>query len=88
MIPSPVVAVNRAVAVAMAQGPDVGLTLLLRIEGVADFYPYHAARADLLRRTNQIEAAAEAYEQAIALCGNGAEQAYLQRQLDKLLNHS
>ena len=88
MIPSPVVAVNRAVAVAMAQGPDVGLALLLRIEGVADFYPYHAARADLLRRTNQIEAAADAYEQAIALCGNSAERAHLQRQLDKLLDHT
>ena len=86
MIPSPVVEVNRAVAVAMAQGPMAGLSLLLRIEGVADFYPYHAARADLLRRTNQSEAAAEAYEQAITLCGNSAERAYLQGQLDKLLN--
>ncbi|MCA9944977.1 MAG: RNA polymerase sigma factor [Anaerolineales bacterium] len=86
MIPSPVVEVNRAVAVAMAQSPAAGLTLLLRIEGAADFYPYHAARADLLRRTNQLEAAADAYEQAIALCGNSAERAYLQRQLDKLLN--
>lgn len=87
MIPSPVVEVNRAVAVAMAQSPASGLALLLRIEGVDDFYPYHAARADLLRRTNQLEAAADAYEQAIALCGNSAEQAHLQRQLNKLLNH-
>ncbi|MFZ1400128.1 MAG: RNA polymerase sigma factor [Candidatus Promineifilaceae bacterium] len=88
MIPSPVVAVNRAVAVAMAQGPAAGLALLLRIEGANDFYPYHAARADLLRRTNQIEAAADAYEQAIARCGNSAERAHLQRQLDKLQNRS
>ncbi|MCB8928916.1 MAG: RNA polymerase sigma factor [Ardenticatenaceae bacterium] len=87
MIPSPVVAVNRAVAVAMAQSPAAGLALLLRIEGAEDFYPYHAARADLLRRTNQIEAATEAYEQAITLCGNGAERAHLQRQLDQLLDH-
>jgi len=86
MMPSPVVAVNRAVAVAMAQNPTSGLALLHQIEGVADFYPYHAARADLLRRTNQYEAAADAYEQAIALCGNRAERAYLQRRLDEMLN--
>lgn len=85
MLPSPVVEVNRAVAVAMAQSPAAGLALLHRIEGVADFYPFHVARADLLRRTNQYEAAADAYEQAIALCGNSTERAYLQRRLDELL---
>lgn len=84
MMPSPVVEVNRAVAVAMAQNPTVGLILLHRIEGVEDFYPYHAARADLLRRTNQREAAADAYERAIELCQNSAERAYLQRRLDEL----
>ena len=62
MMPSPVVEVNRAVAVAMAQGPAAGLALLHRIEGVEAYYPYHAARADLLRRTNQREAAADAYD--------------------------
>ena len=50
-----------------------------------NFYPYHAARADLLRRTNQRQAAAEAYERAIALCGNTAERAYLTRRLDELV---
>ncbi|MEO8610491.1 MAG: RNA polymerase sigma factor [Chloroflexota bacterium] len=84
MIPSPVVEVNRAVAVAMAQSPSLGLDMLHRIKGVEDFYPYHAARADLLRRTNQREAAADAYERALALCGNSAEQAYLQRRLDEM----
>jgi RNA polymerase sigma-70 factor (ECF subfamily) len=84
MMPSPVVEVNRAVAVAMAQGPIAGLALLRRIEGVEDYYPYHAARADLLRRTNQREAAAEAYERAIALCGNSAERAYLERRLGEM----
>jgi RNA polymerase sigma-70 factor (ECF subfamily) len=84
MTPSPVVEVNRAVAVAMAQGPTVGLALLHQIEGVEEYYPYHAARADLLRRTNQREAAADAYERAIALCGNSAERAYLQRRLDEM----
>ncbi len=86
MTPSMVVEVNRAVAVAMARSPQVGLELLLRLEGQADsYYPYHVARADLLRRTNQREAAAEAYERAIDLCGNRAERAYLQKQLEQLL---
>jgi RNA polymerase sigma-70 factor (ECF subfamily) len=85
MIPSPVIEVNRAVAVAMAQGPKAGLALLHRLEGVENFYPYHVARADLLRRTAQPEAAADAYERALALCQNSAEQAYLQRRLDELL---
>ena len=49
---------------------------------------YHAARADLLRRTNQREAAADAYDRALALCGNSAERAYLQRRLHEMLNLS
>ena len=87
MLPSIVVEVNRSVAVAMAYGAQAGLQLLLRLEAEADhFYPYHAARADLLRRTNQRQAAVEAYEQAIALCGNQPERAYLQRQLEEMLD--
>lgn len=86
MMPSMVVAVNHAVAVAMAWGAPAGLQLLLRLDQQADgFYPYHAARADLLRRTNQREAAAEAYARALALCSNSAERAYLQRRLDELI---
>ncbi len=84
MLPSPVVEINRAVAVAMAQGPAAGLALLYRIDGVEDYYPYHAARADLLRRSNQREAAADAYERALEGCGNPAERAYLQRRLNEL----
>ncbi len=88
MTPSAVVEVNRAVAIAMAWGAQTGLQMLLRLEGLADdYYPYHAARADLLRRTNQREAAADAYQRALALCGNSAERAYLQRRLDEMLNH-
>src|SRR5450759_409131 len=87
MTPSAVVEVNRAVAVAMAWGTQAGLQMLLRLDSQADgYYPYHAARADLLRRTNQREAAADAYERALALCGNSAERAYLQRRLDEMLN--
>jgi RNA polymerase sigma-70 factor, ECF subfamily len=85
MSPSVVVEVNRAVAAAMAQGMEIGFEMLLRLESQADgFYPYHAARADLLRRMNQREAAADAYERAIALCGNNTERAYLQRRLDEM----
>lgn len=84
MMPSPVVEVNRAVAVAMAQGPTAGLELLYRIKGVEEYYPYHAACADLLRRTKEYEAAADAYERALALCGNEAERAYLQRRFDEM----
>jgi hypothetical protein len=100
MIPSVVVEVNQAVAVAMAHGAQAGLQMLERLNSQAEgarqidgdarqvdgYYPYHAARADLLRRTNQREAAAEAYERALALCGNPAERAYLQRRLDEMLN--
>jgi RNA polymerase sigma-70 factor, ECF subfamily len=58
MTPSTVVEVNRAVAVAMAWDAQAGLQMLLRLDSQADgYYPYHAARADLLRRTNQREAA-------------------------------
>ncbi len=84
MNPSPVVEVNRAVAIAMAQSPQAGLSLLHQITGMDNFYPYHVARADLLRRTNQREAAADAYERALVLCGNAGERAYLQRRLDEM----
>jgi len=86
MAPSRVVEVNRAVAVAMARGPRAGLEMLLRLQGEADgFYPYHVARADLLRRTGQREAAADAYRRAIDLCANGAERLYLERRLNEML---
>ena len=78
MAPSLVVAVNRAVAVAMVDGPAAGLDLLLSLEQPGEnFYPFHAARADLLRRADEREAAAEAYARAAELCGNSAEKAYL-----------
>jgi len=86
MTRSMVVEVNRAVAVGMAEGAQAGLQLLLRLEAQAeDFYPYHAARADLLRRTGQREAAADAYQRALDLCSNYTERAYLQRRVDEML---
>jgi RNA polymerase sigma-70 factor, ECF subfamily len=73
------------VARAMAAGPHVGLRILHRMgDALAEYYPYHAARADLLRRTNQREAAADAYERALALCGNALERTYLQRRLEEM----
>jgi RNA polymerase sigma-70 factor (ECF subfamily) len=85
MTPSMVVEVNRAVAIAMAKGANIGLQILMRLEDQAsDFYPYHAARADLLRRMNQREAAADAYQRALDLCTNKTERTYLQRRLEEM----
>jgi RNA polymerase sigma-70 factor (ECF subfamily) len=87
MTPSVVIEVNRAVAVAMANDAKAGLQILLSLESQADgFYPYHVARADLLRRMNQREASADAYQRALDLCGNPTERAYLQRRLNEMLN--
>jgi RNA polymerase sigma-70 factor (ECF subfamily) len=82
---SVVVEVNRAVAVSMAVDPQAGLQILLGLESQADhFYPYHAARADMLRRSGQREAAADAYKRAIELCTNHAERNYLQQRLKEV----
>ena len=87
--PSMVVEVNRAVAIAMANDLQKGLQMLLHLENDAvNFYPYHAARADLLRRTNQREAAADAYQRALDLCSNPIERDYLQRRLDEMINQT
>ncbi len=89
MNPSMVVEVNRAVAVAMAYGMQAGLQLLLPLSSQADnYYPYHAARADLLRRMNQPHAATEAYARALDLCRNPVEKVYLQRRLDEMVNQA
>jgi RNA polymerase sigma-70 factor (ECF subfamily) len=85
--PSPVVLLNHAAAVAMAEGPSEGLRLLDQLEASGTLPRYHwlpAARADLLRRLGRRAEAARAYEQALALVGNEAERRYLQRRLDEL----
>jgi RNA polymerase sigma-70 factor (ECF subfamily) len=85
MTASPVVEVNRAVAMAMAGNPQAGLRILHRLKlEMEEFFPFHVAHADLLRRTNQREAAAVAYERALELCQNNLELAYLRRKLDEL----
>ena len=86
MAPSTAVEVNRAVAWGMAYGPETGLSLLDRlVEEARDYYPYHAARADLLRRLGRHAEAAEAYRAALGLCGNTAESAYLRRRLEEMM---
>lgn len=85
--PTPVVALNHAVAVAMADGPMRGLTLmdeLANVKQLAKFHLYHAARADLLRRAGWLDEARSAYELALTLCQNEAEQRFLQRRLNGL----
>jgi RNA polymerase sigma-70 factor (ECF subfamily) len=82
--PSPVVELNRAVAVAMAEGPEAGLVLVEAVAatGMLDAYPYlHAARADLLRRLDRREEAAASYRRARGLTANAAEQAFLDRRI-------
>lgn len=85
---SPVIELNRAVAVAMADGPAAGLGLLdaLEADGALDAYHlFHAARADLLRREGRLQEAASAYERALALATNAAERAFLGRRLREVL---
>ena len=85
--PTPVVALNRAVAVAMAFGPEAGLQLMdeLAVRGELDrYYLLHSARADLLRRLRRHADAAEAYELAIKLCANTVEKRYLERRLEEV----
>jgi RNA polymerase sigma-70 factor, ECF subfamily len=85
MTASPVVEVNRAVAMAMAGNPQAGLRILHRLKlEMEEYFPFHVAHADLLRRTNQPEAAAHAYKRALDLCQNNLEHAYLRRKLDEL----
>ena len=77
---SPVVALNRAVAVAMTAGPEAGLALIDRID-LPEYHLLHAARADLLRRLGRPDEAAEAYRAALALPMNDGERAFLQARL-------
>ncbi len=81
--PSPVVALNRAVAVAEIEGPQEALELVDAL-GLGGYDVFHAVRADLLRRAGRDAEAREAYRAAIALTGNAAERAFLSRRLASL----
>ncbi|MDX6326960.1 MAG: polymerase sigma-70 factor, subfamily [Nocardioidaceae bacterium] len=83
--PSPVVALNRAVAVAELDGPEVALAAVDRLgDRLAGYHAFHATRADLLRRLGCSEPSRAAYDRAIELAGNTAETAYLTRRRDQL----
>ena len=79
--PSPVVRLNRAVAVALSGRLEDGLALVERIAGLEDYHLLHAARADLLRRLDRRDEAAAAYRRALELTANEAEARYLERRL-------
>ena len=81
--PSPVVRLNRAVAVAMAEGPHAGLGLLEDLP-LERYHLFHAARADLLRRAGRRDEARAAYERARELVTNNSERAFLERRLADL----
>jgi len=84
--PSPVVELNRAVAVGMARGPLAGLALLQQpalAEALDGYHWYHAAAADFLRRAGFRDQARAAYVRALALCDNRAEAAFLARRIDE-----
>ncbi len=82
--PSPVVELNRAVAVAMAHGAEEGLALADSIDGLDDYYLLHATRADLLRRLERHAAAVEAYDRALALAPSELERDFLRDRIAAL----
>src|SRR6202044_3161692 len=83
--PSPIVVLNRAIAVAELDGPEVALAAVGRLEDeLAGYHAYHATRADLLRRLGRSQESRAAYGKAIELAGNTAETAALTRRRDQL----
>lgn len=86
--PTPVIALNRAVAIAMAEGPSAGLAIIDTpnlADALQTYHFYHAARADLLRRLERDDEAAVAYQKAIDCCENGPEREFLERRLTSLI---
>ena len=87
MTPSPVIELNRAVAVSMAEGPEAGLALMDALEAagtLGGYYLLAAARADLLRRLGRRSEAQAAYEMALGLVSTEAERRYLTRRRDQV----
>ena len=78
--PTPVVALNRAVAVAEVQGPALALAALEPLaDQLADYHPFHVTRADFLCRLGRVDEARRAYDAALATVGNEQERAHIQR---------
>jgi RNA polymerase sigma-70 factor, ECF subfamily len=84
--PSPIVSLNRAVAVAMVNGPDAGLAIIdsLAAGDLQNYHLLHAARADFLRRLGSREQAASSYRRALALVSNDSERRFLERRLGEM----
>jgi RNA polymerase sigma-70 factor (ECF subfamily) len=81
LAPSPVIELNRAVAVAMSEGPAPGLALMDELAGLDDYYLLHSARADLLRKLGRDTDAAAAYQRALALAPSEVERDFLRGRL-------
>jgi RNA polymerase sigma-70 factor (ECF subfamily) len=84
LTPSPVVELNRAVAVAMAYGPERGLGIVDRIDGLDDYRLFHSTRADLLRRAGRTGDAQPVYRRALELTQNPVERRFLEQRLAEL----
>jgi RNA polymerase sigma-70 factor, ECF subfamily len=85
--PSPIVSLNRAVAVAMVDGPRAGLAIVGKLAAngeLENYHIFHSARAELLRRSGSREDAAKSYSRALALVTNDSERRYLQRRLQEV----
>ncbi|MDA0170374.1 sigma-70 family RNA polymerase sigma factor [Solirubrobacter taibaiensis] len=82
--PTPIVALNRAVAIAERDGPEAGLVELERIRDLDGYHLFHAARADLLRRLDRREAAITAYEAALALTDSAVERDFLCARIEEI----
>ena len=84
---SPVILLNRAVAIAMAEGPRQGLAIIDALEasgGLENYHLFHAARADLLRRIDSRQEAAQSYSRALELVANDRERRYLRQRLEEV----
>ena len=82
--PTPVIELNRAIAVAMDRGPEAGLELIDAIEGLDRYAPYHVSRADLLGRLGRDQEAIEAYRRGLELSTNPVQRGFLERQIEEL----
>jgi RNA polymerase sigma-70 factor (ECF subfamily) len=82
--PSPVIELNRAIAVAMDRGPEAGLELIDGIEGLDRYAPFHVSRADLLQRLGRDAEAIEAYRRGLELSTNPVQRAHLERRINEL----
>jgi RNA polymerase sigma-70 factor (ECF subfamily) len=84
LMPTPVVALNRAIAIAETEGPETGLLLLAEVADLADYYPLHAARAHMLHRLGRTTEAATAYAHAADLARTEPAKRFLRQQSESL----